>query len=160
MCNASLGWIMSASPPEGRVEAAVVGGIAPDFTLPALGEEAISLSQLRDRPVVLNFWATWCPPCRGEMPYIQAVHEEIAAGELSVLTVNVGEPRSKAREFVEGQGLTFPVALDHDGQVSEIYGLRYFPTTFFIDEEGVIRGMKVGAFRDKAQLLAALESIR
>jgi peroxiredoxin len=140
-------------------EAAEVGASAPEFTLPTREGTELSLSQLRGKPVLLNFWATWCQPCREEMPYIQAVYEEVGE-DLFILAVNIQETKPSVEEFLQQGGFTFPVALDHQGDVARNYGIRFIPTTFLIDREGIIREVKAGAFKDKAEILAGLERVR
>ena len=121
------------------------GEPAPDFTLLSAEGERVALSDFRGKTVVLNFWATWCPPCRAEMPELQAVWEERGEGEdLVVLAVDVGERADEVMAFVENFGLTFPVALDVDGSVADHYGLPGLPSTFFIDAEGVLRSQVLG----------------
>lgn len=121
------------------------GELAPDFTLTTPGGEPVALSDFRGKTVVLNFWATWCPPCRAEMPELQQVWEERGEGrDLVVLAVDVEESADAVTDFVENFGLTFPVALDADGSVADRYGLPGLPSTFFIDAEGVLRSQVLG----------------
>ena len=93
------------------------------------------------------------------MPYIQAIFEEKAGEGLVVIAINVGEDESLVRGFVEETGITFPTAIDFTHAVSGDYQIKYIPATFFIDDSGVIKSMRVGAFRDEAELLDSLESI-
>ena len=137
-----------------------VGSPAPDFTLPTLDGQTVKLSDFKGQPVFINFWATWCPPCLSEMPHIQAVFDDEASKGLVVLAVNVGEEQSTARHFIEQQGYTFPIALDVDGSIGEKYRVRAYPTSLFIDPEGVIRSIKVGSFQSEAQIRSMLEIIR
>ena len=124
------------------------GREAPDFTLDNLDGERVSLKDYRGSPVMLNFWATWCGPCRFEMPFIQAVHEDVdwQATGLVILAVNMGESRSEAQGFMNDNGLTFPVLLDSASMVGRVYNVRSIPTTFFIDKDGIIKHIDVGAF--------------
>lgn len=122
-----------------------VGEPAPDFTLETPGGELVSLSDFRGQVVVLNFWATWCTPCRKEMPEFQALWEEHEAeGDLVLLAVNVRESADAVTDFVEEFGLTFPVALDASGDVLDEYGLPGLPGTFFIDAAGVLQARVLG----------------
>lgn len=132
----------------------VSGNPAPDFQLQSLDGETISLSELRGRPVLLNFWATWCGPCRHEMPFLQEVSEdELWRGQgLVILAVNLNEPATKVREFVEFYGLTFPVLLDSQGQVGMLYNAQYIPMTYFVDNGGIIRNIKRGAFTNRSDI--------
>lgn len=123
-----------------------VGRRAPDFTLESLEGEPVSLSSFQGRPVVINFWASWCPPCREEMPHLQAAVE--ADPELVVLAVDATHTERRAEDvvaFVEHHGLTFPVALDPDGAVNELYLVRALPTSYFVDRSGIIRARYLGA---------------
>jgi thiol-disulfide isomerase/thioredoxin len=93
--------------------------------------------------VVLNFWATWCPPCRAELPELQAASERLA-GQVVVVGVNQAEPSADVAAFANRMGLGFTVPLDTGAQASRAYGVRSLPTTFFIDRQGVIRHIQVG----------------
>ncbi len=123
-----------------------VGQTAPDFVLQEQGTgRLVRLSDFRGKTVVLNFWATWCPPCIAEMPELQALHaSRAAAGDLVVLAVDVEEPGSVVGEFVQQRGLTMPVLLDRTGAVKRHYGLPGMPGTFFIDRDGVVRAKTLG----------------
>ena len=123
-----------------------IGKLAPDFTLNDLDGQEVSLSGLRGKPVLLNFWATWCGPCRIEMPFLQEIYEKWTDKELVLLAVNLHEDPDKVREFVEGAGFSFPVLLTTGNEVPLSYNVRNIPATFFIDADGVIRDIKVGAF--------------
>lgn len=118
-----------------------VGAQAPDFSLQALDGEAISLSQFRGRVVLLNFWATWCGPCRLEMPAIQDRYND---GGFEVLAINFDEPAAQIVPFVGELGLTFPVLLDPGGNVQELYRVRGYPTSFLVDADGIIRFLHIG----------------
>ena len=120
------------------------GHPAPDFTLQTLDGATLSLSDLQGQAVVLNFWATWCPPCRAEMPELQAAYEDFGPGGLVVLGVNQGEEQAAVQAYLDELNLTFPVVLDTQFEASEIYQVNSLPTTFFIDRDGVIREIVVG----------------
>jgi peroxiredoxin len=126
-----------------------VGEPAPDFVLATLDGERVRLSDFRGRTVVLNFWASWCTPCRDEMPEFQSLYEERAAvGDFVVIAVDWidSDSRGAVREFAEDFGLTFPVVLDTAGSdVKERFGVRGLPATFFIDRDGVLRARTFGS---------------
>jgi len=146
---------------DGVEERAAPGFMAPGFELENLDGEAISLGSLRGRPVMLNFWATWCGPCRAEMPYIQEIHEDPAWLEsgLLILAVNIGESASQARSFVDDFGLTFTVLLDSDEKQAMTYNISHIPTTFFIGKDGIIKDVRVGSFRGKAEIEGYLQEL-
>jgi cytochrome c biogenesis protein CcmG/thiol:disulfide interchange protein DsbE len=132
---------------------------APDFRLPSLDGQAISLTDFKGKPVLINFWATWCGPCRGEMPFIQQVYEEWQGRGLILLAINIGETPSQVAEFMQSQGLSFPVLVDTEGKVAEKYNIQYIPSTFFIARDGIIQNMKVGAFQSKAEIESSLSKL-
>jgi peroxiredoxin len=127
---------------------------APEFQLQSLDGQVVALSSFGGKPVMLNFWATWCGPCLGEMPYIQEVFEDEEWREqgLVILAINVGESSSKVGKFMEENGLNFEVLLDADQIVAQRYSIRGIPTTFFIGKDGIIKDAKVGAFSGKAEI--------
>ncbi len=122
-----------------------VGNPAPDFALPSLDGKTVRLSDLRGQVVLINFWATWCPPCRMEMPAIQDAYEANHQKGFTVLAVSVAEPASSVRSFVQEFGLTFTPLLDSKGEVSSRYQAMGLPTSIFVDREGIIRAIHVGA---------------
>ena len=136
-----------------------VGEPAPDFELQGLDGESVSLSQLRGSPVMLNFWATWCPPCRDEMPYLQQIYEEWSDEGLMLLAIDIGESRAKVEQYMESNNLSLPVLLDTKSKVADKYGIRGIPTTFFIDGNGVIQEKIVGAFPNKEAIEKHLTKI-
>lgn len=130
------------------------GNLAPDFTADEGFnlEDAtlpIKLSDFRGKVVVLNFWASWCGPCRIEMPSLEALWQRYKNEGLVVLTVNRtnsgSETKEKARNYVEGEGFTFPVVFDPRGRLGLMYGINVIPTTYILDKNGVIREVVIGA---------------
>jgi peroxiredoxin len=121
-----------------------VGSVAPEFTLTTLDDQTVSLSNLQGQVVLINFWATWCPPCREEMPAIQNVYDRHRDDGFTVLAVNLLETNANVEAFAEELDLTFPILMDRRGQVFERYRVRGLPTTFFVDQAGVIQNVKVG----------------
>jgi len=136
-----------------------VGKQAPDFTLVTMAGTEITLSELRGTPVVLTFWAIYCPACRSELGYFEQLAEQ-SAGEVAVIMVNTQDTLSRIENFFGDYKLHFTVALGGGTQVSDKYNILYIPTTFFIDSGGIIRNMKVGAFRNETELWAGLGTIR
>ena len=148
--------------PTAPVEGTQVGNLAPDFKLPDLDGQAVSLSDFRGKPVLINFWATWCPPCRYEMPFIQEIYEDKAWQDkgLVIVAVNTGESRSKVEDFMENYGLSFLVLLDIESEVARKYNAAPpWPVTFFIDKDGIIQEKVIGAFQDKTQIENRLSKI-
>ncbi len=124
---------------------------APDFELTDLEGDAFSLSQFKGKPVLLNFWATWCPPCRKEMPDLQAFDEKYGE-QVQVLGVNwdyQSDVSEEVREFLDEYDITYPNVLDKSGEVFVKYQLTGLPVTYWIDEEGVIRGIWFGAMKEE-----------
>jgi peroxiredoxin len=120
------------------------GFIAPDFTLETLDGQAITRSDLQGQVVLINFWASWCLPCREEMPAIQQVYEQYRDQGFVVLAVNLQEEDAHVAAFVDQLELTFPVLMDRDGNVFDRYRIMALPSTFFLDRAGVIQSVAVG----------------
>ncbi len=146
--------IPDAEMSSGEITSPHVGFLAPDFRLETIDGGAVTLSALRGRVVVVNLWASWCPPCRAEMPAFQAVNEDFGSQGLVVLAVNMTyqDSAAEASSFAAELGLTFPIGLDHSGEIAESYRMRALPTTFFIDAEGIIRQVLVGGPLNEATL--------
>ncbi len=124
------------------------GNRAPDFELMNLVGEQVSLSDYSGQKVLINFWATWCPPCRAEMPHMQEFYEDYKEEGVVILGVNMTTTEKNhlnVAPFVEEYGLTFPILLDTEGDVLAAYQLVAFPTTFVLDEKGVIQEKFQGA---------------
>ncbi|NOX61493.1 MAG: redoxin domain-containing protein [Chloroflexi bacterium] len=134
------------------------GNLVPDFTLATLDGGEKSLSDLRGQAVILNFWATWCFPCREEMPLLEKKYQANKDKGLVVVGVNVGESPAQVQEFVDNIGVTFPIWLDRDQKVSRQYRVFGLPSTFFINREGVIESFFLGQLRN-AQLKEFLPRI-
>lgn len=148
---AGVGWIWvnrlpggaGASASGGLPPAPAVGHPAPDFSVRDTTGKTFKLSELRGTPVVLNFWATWCPPCQAELPELQAGSERLA-GQVAIIGVNQGETPEEVKALADQLGLTFQMPLDETMDVSRAYSVRSLPTTFFVDRAGVIRSMQIG----------------
>jgi thiol-disulfide isomerase/thioredoxin len=137
------------------------GFSAPDFTLDLLGGGQVTLSELRGKVVMVNLWASWCPPCRAEMPAIEKVYRAYKDMGLVVLGVNTTfqDNEADAAAFVQEFGLTFPIALDRTGAVSNRYSLRGLPTTFFVDRQGVIRSVVIGGPMNEGTVQSKVEDL-
>lgn len=124
-----------------------IGETAPDFTLTNLQGDEMTLSNFRGKKVVLNFWASWCGPCRSEMPDMQKFYEATSDKNIEVLAVNLTHferQREHVDEFVKEFGLTFPIPLDVDNKQYEAYKVLTIPTTYFLDEQGIIQQKHLG----------------
>jgi thiol-disulfide isomerase/thioredoxin len=121
-----------------------VGYSVPDFKLSSLDGMATSLIDFRGRPLILNFWASWCGPCREEMPLLQQVYEGLG-DRIFVVGINYAEPSSHVLSFTHTIGVTFPILLDSKGEVAKRYQIAGFPTTFFLNSEGKLVAYHVGA---------------
>jgi peroxiredoxin len=131
--------------PAGAGPAPRVGAEAPDFSLKTLDGRDVSLSSLRGRPVMVNFWATWCPPCRAEIPEIASLYREKHNGEnFEILGVATQSNRDTIQAFATEFGMTFPLLPDVESRVTSLYHVLPIPTSFFIDKDGIIREMRVG----------------
>jgi peroxiredoxin len=118
---------------------------APDFALEDLSGRRLSLKDLKGKAVFLNFWATWCVPCREEMPTMEKLHGEFKGQGLEVVAINIKENKKEVRKFVDELRLTFTVLLDKDGKVSEKYGAWAIPLSYFINRKGEFVGKVDGA---------------
>jgi peroxiredoxin len=132
----------------GMQVAPVKGALAPDFTLVNLEGENVSLSDFHGQPVLINLWATWCGPCRIEMPTIQSRFEEYRDEGFIVLAVNFDEPRGDVQSFRDEFGLTFQILLDPGAEVQKLYRTRSYPSTFFVDRNGVIQVQHIGVMTE------------
>lgn len=120
------------------------GKPAPTFTSPSLAGSEIALADYAGDVIVVNFWATWCPPCKAEMPGINAFYEAYQDEGLVVLAVNAKENEATVRPFIEASGFSFPVLLDPAGSVVNQYQVRSFPTTIVVDRDGVVQYIHTG----------------
>lgn len=160
------GWIwLSKTPPGsttgGDISAPRQGFKAPNFTLQTLDGQTITLSSLRGKSVLINLWASWCPPCKSEMPSFERVYNDYKNQGFVILAVNATnqDTLSNARDFVNQNQLTFPILLDNDGKVSQLYQLRSLPTSFFVDKNGVIRDVIVGGPMSEALLRIRVQNL-
>jgi thiol-disulfide isomerase/thioredoxin len=117
------------------------GNPAPNFSGTTPDGETIALSDYRGSIVAVNFWATWCGPCQVEMPTLQEANEQ---GTLIVLAVNAGDEADAVVAYMQDLGLTFPTVLDADSTIVDLYGVRVFPTTVFVDKDGIVLAERYG----------------
>ncbi len=162
---AGAAWIaLSTDPadvPSGNASAPLAGFMAPDFTLKTPDGDAYTLSQLRGQAVLVNLWATWCPPCRAEMPSIERMYQEYKDRGFIVLAVDMttqDDPFAVV-PFTREHGLTFPILLDETNDVASAYQLRSLPSSFFIDPDGIITEVVIGGPMSEALLRARIEQI-
>jgi peroxiredoxin len=146
---AMLNWGCSSTAP-------VVGASAPDFTASTINGETITLDELRGQPVFLSFWAINCAACRLQTPYIQAAFEE-KGHDIQFIAIDSVDSSGAVKQYTEYYGLGFTMALDSYGEAARAYNIRYSPTNFLIDEQGVIKHIQIGAFRSQAELISALD---
>lgn len=129
----------------------------PDFTLVTLSGERLGIEDARGHPVLINFWATWCGPCRIEMPYFEDAYQRFGP-DLVVLAVNIDEPADQVQAFVDDLGLHFEILLDTGSKVQQQFRVTAFPTTYLVDREGIIKAQHIGTLT-RSQLFAYLEQI-
>jgi thiol-disulfide isomerase/thioredoxin len=138
--------------------------VPPDFSLPLAAPEGLAkiqnLGDLKGKVVFLNFWATWCGPCRSEMPSMEALYRRFNDKGLEMLAVNCGENSPEVTAFMRSNKLSFPTALDRKGEVSGLYGIQAIPTTYLIDRDGKIILRMVGSLNwNTPKIQAAFESL-
>lgn len=126
------------APPLGR------GAAAPDFSLPRIGGDAMTLDELRGQVVLVNFWATWCKPCEDEMPAMERLYQALRGEGLELVAISVDDEASIVEAFGERLALTFPLLLDADKDVAEAYQTFRFPESFLIDREGMVVERYIG----------------
>jgi peroxiredoxin len=137
------------------------GTAAPDLRLPSLAGGEVDLAAYRGRVVLLNFWATWCPPCVAEMPSLERLHRALGPEGLAVVTVSADDDVAGLRDFVKRNGITLPVLLDPDGRVAgRAYGTTAYPETFVLDGSGILLQHYVGPARwDAPEALAHFRNL-
>lgn len=131
---------------------------AMDFSLSDLNGKTVNLSDYQGQVVMVNFWASWCPPCTAELPTIQAFYESHQADGFVVLAVNAHENPNDVRTFINNRGFSFPVLLDSDASVMDSYGIRALPMSFIIDKSGNVQYIHRGEI-DTATLKAKVEPL-
>jgi peroxiredoxin len=137
-----------------------IGLAAPDFTLPTTGDKEFKLSDYRGKKVILNFWASWCGPCRLEIPSFKKIHAKYNDGSVVVVAVSSLDNPDSTANFVTANGMDFVVPLDPRGVVSGLYNIRGMPTTYFIDDRGIIKSVKIGPFISVEEIEERLDSFK
>jgi len=141
-------------------EAPEVGRPAPNFKLSDLSGREVSLDQFRGKIVMLDFWATWCGPCRLSMPMLERLQKEYPK-DMALLAINLAEPPDEVRSYVQRQNISSTVLLDQDGKVGEVYRSESIPMQVLIDQKGIVRRIAVGySSRLGDQLRSAIEQLR
>ncbi|MDA2922116.1 TlpA family protein disulfide reductase [Patescibacteria group bacterium AH-259-L07] len=121
------------------------GKSAPDFTLEDLKGNKVSLSDFKGKVILLNFWATWCPPCRAEMPSMERLYQEFKDSSLVVVAVSWGDAKKKVKKFVQKNNLTFVMLLDPKKETKKKYPSRYIPYSIIIDQDGIVKNTILGS---------------
>lgn len=132
-----------------------VGDKAIDFKLDTLSGESVTLSELKGKKVVLNFWATWCPPCKEEMPIMQEFYTKNGK-DVEILAINI-DPQYNVKEYQKAMGLTFPILLDKDDKINTAYDILTVPTTYIINEQGIITHKQIGAITSLESFTALIK---
>lgn len=148
----------SASDPSGKL---VFGQPAPDFSLKTADGKTVRLSDFKGHPVLINFWATWCAPCKFEMPALESIYQKYKDKGLVILAVDIKTDNGEAavRKYQQDMGLSFPVVMDTTGETENNYRVRAYPTSFFIGKDGKLREVKRGAFMSADQIAASVDKI-
>ena len=159
-------WVIATTlfgnPPESKtIMAANEGFKAPDFDLRTLAGGDVSLSHLRGSVVVINFWTSWCPPCKAEMPVLQRLNGAFQGKAVSILAINVTNQDSleAVRQFTNQNGLSLDILLDMDGTVAAAYQVQAFPSTYIVDPEGVIHKIIIGGPVSEASIRSLISEV-
>ena len=163
---AGAAWILASRVPagattQGQIPAPRQGFLAPDFELVNAAGEAVRLSDFRGQPVLLNVWASWCQPCRAEMPAMERLYQEYRAKGLEILAVNstTQDTPEDALSFANQLGLSFPILFDNQGSVVTSYQVQALPSTYFIAPNGIIQEVVVGGPMSEALLRTRVERL-
>ncbi|WP_254901248.1 thiol-disulfide oxidoreductase ResA [Tuberibacillus sp. Marseille-P3662] len=134
--------------------------MARDFTLKTADDEKLQLSDYRGKGVVLNFWGSWCDPCKREMPHLNAAYHSDKVNDVEIIAVNIEESSLTVKQFVDRYKLDFPVLMDRDGIVKDAYGIKPIPTTFFINPQGKVVKVKKGEMTSTQEVLNYMKEIQ
>ena len=130
-----------------KIEMAVIGKSVGDFSLMDLDGKTVHLSDYKGKTVLINAWATWCPPCRAEMPDLENYYRQQKENNFVILAINAGDTLEQAQGFVRSNNLSFPVLLDPDVEILQALGITGFPTSILIDPDGIVKYIHIGMFR-------------
>jgi cytochrome c biogenesis protein CcmG/thiol:disulfide interchange protein DsbE len=161
----AAGWIWLSRPLNRPITAGIPapqqGFFAPGFTLNTMDGKQVSLADFKGKVVLINFWASWCPPCKAEMQAIQNTYKAYADQGLVVLAVNTTfqDDANAARQFAQSEGLTFPLLTDLNGDTFRLYQVEAMPTSFFVDRQGKIAEVVVGGPMAEALIRSRVETL-
>lgn len=155
----AVGYTVYANFSKDSPDKAVVGKQAPDFVLKDLNGEKHTLSDFEGKGVLLNFWATWCPPCQREMPYMNKLYEEYKNKGVEIIAVNIGESKVVVDDFANRYKLKFPILIDTKSEVSNVYNVGNLPVTYLIDKDGKIVGSQLGEMKSEKMVRKLLDKI-
>ena len=128
--------------------------------IPALAGDPVKVSDFSGKITLFNFWATWCPPCRAEMPSIERLYKQMSGTNFRIIAVNAGENRSQVASFIEKNKYTFPIYLDESNALSSIFAARGLPSTYLVNKEGKVIAVRIGAMEyDQAELIKLLKEL-
>lgn len=147
-CSAATGEGKGAASADLEI-APVENALAPDFELTDFDGNVVRLSDYRGKVVLVNFWATWCPPCIMEMPVFQDRFEKYGGEDFVILALDADETEAPVQDFIAQNGLSFPVVIDAGAAVYQLYQVRGLPSSFFIDEDGVVRTIHIGVMTEE-----------
>jgi peroxiredoxin len=142
----AAGFLLLKDAPVKELGPAQVGQPLGDFSLTDIAGRTVQLSDYAGKFVLINAWATWCPPCKAEMPDLNAFYETYQDNDFIILAVNGGDPASEAAAFADQVGLTFPVLLDPNTQVLDSLGVHSYPTSILVGPDGVVKTIHIGMF--------------
>lgn len=132
---------------------------APNFTLQSIDGPTVNLNDFRGRPVMLIFWQINCSACQFQMPFTQELWDKTSSDSLAVLTINVGDRAVDVKDYMASRGITYPVLLDTQHKVAQVYGIVGVPTTYFIDGQGILKAYQIGAFQSAKAMESAIKDV-
>lgn len=137
-----------------------IGEPAPNFVLPKLGGGEMQLADLKGQGVVLNFWGTWCDPCRKEMPALEQAYQQYKDKGVLVIGVNIGESEVVVSRFIDNLNLTFPMLMDKKAEITNLYEVGQIPSTYFINPDGVVNNIIVGGPMSEEVIVSNIKQIQ